>query len=290
MPTKIEKDSITGIETTGHEWDGLKELNNPLPRWWLWVLIATIVWSLGYWVVYPAWPVPGMGHTKGMFGYSSRAALDTEVNAAKAGQAQMLAKISAVRVEEIARDPDLRAFALAAGRSAFQINCSQCHGTGAAGSAGFPNLNDDDWLWGGKVTDIYRTLQYGVRWTHDDTRLSDMPAFLTDGILKPNQIDDVADFVLSLGGKRADPAAAARGKQVYAEQCAVCHGENGKGNIEVGSPNLTDGIWLYGGDRNAIITSVRYSRKGVMPGWADRLDATTLKELAVYVHALGGGR
>jgi len=290
MPTKIEKDSVTGIETTGHEWDGLKELNNPLPRWWLWVLITTIVWAFAYWVVYPAWPVPGMGHTKGVFGYSSRAAVDTEIKAARAGQGQMLAKIAAAPVEDIARDPELRAFALAAGRSAFQINCSQCHGSGAAGSPGFPNLNDDDWLWGGKVADIYRTLQYGVRWTHDDTRTSDMPAFLADGLLKPNQIDDVADYVLSLNGKSGDPAAAERGKGVFAEQCAACHGEDGKGNIEVGSPNLTDGIWLYGGDRSAVITSIRYSRKGVMPGWVDRLDPATLKELAVYVHALGGGK
>jgi cytochrome c oxidase cbb3-type subunit 3 len=290
MPTKIEKDSVTGIDTTGHEWDGLKELNNPLPRWWLWVLIATIVWSFAYWVVYPAWPVPGMGHTKGVFGYSSRAAVETEIKAAKAGQAQMLAKIAAAPVEDIARDPEMRAFALAAGRSAFQVNCSQCHGSGAAGSPGFPNLNDDDWLWGGKVTDIFRTIQYGVRWTHDETRAGDMPAFLTDGLLKPNQIDDVADYVLSLGGNPADPAAAGRGKPIFAEQCAVCHGEEGKGNIEVGTPNLTDGIWLYGGDRNAVITSIRYSRRGVMPGWADRLDPAVLKELAVYVHALGGGK
>ena len=290
MPTKIDKDSVTGIETTGHEWDGLKELNNPLPRWWLWVLIATVVWSFGYWVVYPAWPVPGLGHTKGVFGYSSRAAVEAEIQAAKAGQAKMLAKIAAAPVEEIARDPEMRAFSLAAGRSAFQINCSQCHGSGAAGSPGYPNLNDDDWLWGGKVADIYRTIQYGIRWTHDETRTSDMPAFLTDGMLKPNQIDDAADYVLSLSCKPADAAAATRGKAAFAEQCATCHGEDGKGNVELGAPNLTDGIWLYGGDRNSVITSIRYSRKGVMPGWADRLDAATLKELAVYVHALGGGR
>jgi cytochrome c oxidase cbb3-type subunit 3 len=234
--------------------------------------------------------VPGLGHTKGVIGYSSRADLESEMKAAKGLQSGMLTKIAGASPEEIARDPELRSFALAGGRSAFQLYCSQCHGTGAAGAVGYPNLNDDDWIWGGEIADIYRTLRYGVRWTHDDTRQGDMPAFLGDGILKANQIDDVADYVLTLGGQKADAPGAERGKAVFAENCAVCHGETAKGNPEVGAPNLTDGIWLYGSDRNAVITSIRYSRKGVMPAWEGRLDPATIKGLAVYVHALGGGK
>ncbi|MCC7049633.1 MAG: cytochrome-c oxidase, cbb3-type subunit III [Alphaproteobacteria bacterium] len=286
----IEKDSVTGTATTGHEWDGIKELNNPLPRWWLWVLLATIAWAVAYWVVYPAWPVPGFGTTRGAIGYSSRVDHENELKAAKSLQAGMLTRIAAATPAQIAADPEMRAFALAGGRSAFQLYCSQCHGTGAAGAAGYPNLNDDDWIWGGKLDDIYRTLRYGVRWPNDDTRQSDMPAFLTDGVLKPNQIDDVAEYVLALSGQKADAQAAERGKTVFAENCAACHGESATGNQEVGAPNLSDGIWLYGGDRNAIIATVRYSRKGVMPAWEGRLDAATIKTLAVYVHALGGGK
>jgi cytochrome c oxidase cbb3-type subunit 3 len=289
VPTKIEKDTLSGQDTTGHEWDGIKELNTPLPRWWLWVFYATIAWAVAYWLIYPAWPLISR-HTPGILGWSSRGAMLEDIATAKARQAALVERINKTELADIPKDPELLAFALAGGRSAFGINCAPCHGAGAAGSKGYPNLNDDDWLWGGKLADIHTTLQNGIRWTAAETRESQMPAFLTDGILNAAQVGDVAEFVLSLGGQKHDAAMAGRGKAVFAEQCAACHGEEGKGNPELGAPNLTDGIWLYGGDRDTIVNTIRYARRGVMPGWKDRLDAATVKQLAVYVHSLGGGQ
>lgn len=290
MPTKIEKDSLTGRDTTGHDWDGIKELNNPLPRWWLLLLWVTIIWAIVYWVLYPAWPIPG-GNTKGILGYSSRNELNVEMAKAKAAQKVWIDKINATELADIPKDRELFQFALAGGRSAFLVNCSPCHGAGAQGGPGYPNLNDDNWLWGGTLPAIYQTIQHGIRWDADaDTHTSQMPAFLTDGLLKTDQINDVADYVLSLTNRSTDQQAAARGKALFADNCAVCHGPDGKGNPELGAPNLTANIWLYGGDKTSIVQTIRYARKGVMPAWMTRLDPATIKELAVYVHSLGGGK
>ncbi|RME97841.1 MAG: cytochrome-c oxidase, cbb3-type subunit III [Alphaproteobacteria bacterium] len=283
-----EIDDVTGVETTGHEWDGLKELNKPLPRWWLWVLYATIIWSVGYWIVMPAWPLLS-DYTKGLFGYSQRAVVAKSLENARAAQAHYLERIGAATLAEIKADPELLEFSLAGGAAAFGDNCAPCHGRGAQGGPGYPNLNDDDWLWGGTLEDIHTTLRVGIRSTHPDTRDSQMPAFGRDQILDTRQIADVADYVLSLSGQKGDAAAAKRGAAIFAEQCAACHGEDGKGNRELGAPNLTDRIWLYGGSRDAIIESVTNSRRGVMPTWEGRLSAETIKQLAVYVHSLGGG-
>ncbi len=290
MPTKIEKDELSGQDTTGHEWDGIKELNTPLPRWWLWVFYATIAWSVAYWIIYPAFPLI-RNYTPGILGWSSRSQLTSEVEAAKAKQGPMVQKINAAPLDQIARDPQLLAFAMSGGRSAFGINCAPCHGSGGQGAKGYPNLVDDDWLWGGKLDQIHATILHGIRWTADgDTRDSQMPAFLADGLLQVKQIDDVAEYVLSFGGKATDTAAAGRGRPIFAEQCVACHGEKGEGNAELGAPSLADGIWLYGGDKASIANSIRYSRRGVMPAWQGRLDEATLKQLAVYVHSLGGGK
>lgn len=275
--------------TTGHEWDGIEEFDRPLPRWWLWTFYATILWSVGYWLLMPAWPLVS-SYTKGLLGYSQRQVLSEEMAAARRAQAKYAARIREMPLAEIRRDPELLAFALAGGRSAFAVNCSQCHGQGAEGSKGFPNLNDDSWLWGGTLDAIYQTIRVGVRSAHPDTRVSDMPAFLKDNMLTKPQIEDVAEFVLSLSGRATDAVAAARGKTVFAAQCAACHGPEGKGNPELGAPNLADAIWLYGGDKAIIVETVSFSRRGVMPAWEGRLDAVTLKELALFVHALGGGR
>ena len=290
MPTKIEKDELSGQDTTGHEWDGIKELNTPLPRWWLWVFYATIAWSVAYWIVYPAFPLV-RSYTPGILGWSSRSQLTSEVEAAKAKQGPMVQKIGATPLDQIAKDPQLLSFAMSGGRSAFGINCAPCHGSGGQGAKGYPNLVDDDWLWGGKLDQIHTTILHGIRWTGDgDTRDSQMPAFLTDGVLQVKQIDDVAEYVLSLGDQATDKAAADRGKPIFAEQCVACHGEKGEGNPELGAPSLADGIWLYGSDKTSIANSIRYSRRGVMPAWQGRLDEATLKQLAVYVHSLGGGK
>ena len=236
------------VDTTGHEWDGIKELNNPLPRWWLWVFLITIVWAIGYWVLMPAWPLVS-SYSRGTLGYSQRAKVADDIAQAKAAQGAKLAQLAALPLEAIRTDPELMAFAVGGGRSAFAVNCSPCHGTGAAGSKGYPNLNDDEWLWGGKITDIERTIRFGIRSGHPEARVNDMPAFVQSKLLTAAQASDVADYVLSLSGTHGAAAAIKRGEALFAQNCTACHGADAKGNLELGAPNLTDAIWLYGATR-----------------------------------------
>jgi len=275
--------------TTGHEWDGIKEFDTPLPRWWLWVLYATIVWSIAYWIAMPAWPLV-RDYTRGILGYSQRLVLEQEMQDARAAQESFDIRIAMTPLEGIRTDPALLEFAMAGGRSAYAVNCSQCHGRGAAGSPGYPNLNDDAWLWGGNLEAIQKTIRYGIRSGHPEARDSAMPAFLKDQLLTPPEINDAAEYVLALSGQTSDAAAARRGAKIFATQCASCHGPTGKGNMEFGAPNLTDSIWLYGGDKATITRTIAYSRRGVMPAWETRLDPVTIKQLAIFVHALGGGK
>ncbi|KPL52439.1 cytochrome C oxidase Cbb3 [Prosthecomicrobium hirschii] len=279
-------DRLSGISTTGHEWDGLKELNNPLPKWWLWTWYACIAWALVYYVLYPSWPLAS-SYTKGLLGYSQRQDALDKVAEGQAARAVIGKGLATAELSAIAADPKMREFAMANGKAAFGDNCAPCHGSAGVGGPGFPSLQDDDWLWGGKLSDIHQTLKVGIRSTHDETRQTQMPAFGKDGVLKKDEISTVADYVLSLSGKgTATPA----GKQLFADNCASCHGEDGKGNIEMGAPNLTDAIWLYGGTKEKIVETVTNSRAGVMPTWEGRLDPVTIKSLAVYVHSLGGGK
>ncbi len=286
---KQDIDAVTGIATTGHEWDGIKELNKPLPRWWVWTFYACIVWAVGYWVVYPAFPTL-TGYTKGYFGYSQRTVVSDEVSAARASQARYRDKLGETPLDRIKDDPELLRFAMTGGNAAFQANCAPCHGRGAQGFAGYPNLNDDDWLWGGTLDEIHKTIGVGVRSDPQETRTSQMPRYGLEKLLDEAQIDDAAEYVLSLSGQPSDAAAAGRGQKTFAEQCVTCHGPDGKGLQEFGAPNLTDAIWLYGGSKAAIVESIRTGRGGVMPAWTSRLDPVTLKSLAVYVHSLGGGK
>ena len=286
---KREIDDVTGVETTGHEWDGVKELNKPLPKWWIWTFYATILWAVGYWIAYPAWPTFA-GYTKGVLGYSQRATVAEEVKSALAAQATYRDRLGQLALDQIKSDPDLLRFAMAGGGAAFQSNCAPCHGRGAQGFVGYPNLNDDDWLWGGTVADIHKTIMVGVRSEQKDTRFAQMPRFGLDKLLDDRQINDVTEYVLAYSGKPSDAAAVARGQKIFADQCATCHGADGKGKQEQGAPNLTDAIWLYGDSRQAIIESIRTGRGSVMPAWAGRLDPVTLKSLAIYVHSLGGGK
>jgi cytochrome c oxidase cbb3-type subunit 3 len=287
---KQEIDVVTGTATTGHEWDGVKELNTPLPRWWLWVFYATIIWSVLYWIVYPSWPLVS-SYTKGVFHYSSRADVAKEIAALHGLRGEKAVALAKVDLADIEKDPALLAFARAQGKAAFGDNCAPCHGVGATGAKGYPNLNDDDWLWGGTLPAIYQTIEYGIRSGHAESRENQMPAFGKDGTLKRDEIVQVANYVRSLAGlpvrQGVDLAA---GKTIYADNCAVCHGDEGKGNEELGAPNLTDRIFLNGSDEAAIIESINTGRGGVMPAWAGRLDPATLKALAVYVHTLGGGK
>ena len=291
-----EIDDVTGVETTGHSWDGLKELNNPLPRWWVWVFIVSIIWSIWYFVVYPSWPVPG-GATEGTSGYTQYKELEQSQAEIVQRQAAYLKEFNGASFDEIMNDPELYAFAIAGGASAFKDNCATCHGTGAEGFKGYPNLNDDDWIWGGTLDAIHQTLEYGIRADNWDTRMSQMPAFGDDGLLTREDVSDVTDYVLSLSGSRDDhhvaesisEAALERGAAIFQQQCASCHGPAGKGMQEFGAPNLTDKIWLYGGDRQTVYETIYYARAGMMPAWGERLDENTLKQLTVYLHQLGGG-
>jgi cytochrome c oxidase cbb3-type subunit 3 len=285
-----EIDHATGVETTGHVWDGdLKELNKPLPKWWLYTFYASIVWAIGYWVFYPAWPLAN-DYTRGLWNYSQRETVMQDVAAGKAAQGELRAAVEKTALADIPKNPELLRFATASGAAAFATNCAPCHGRGAQGAKGFPNLNDDDWIWGGAIDAIHQTIAGGIRSDASETRLSAMPRFGLDQMLDEKQISDTAEYVLSLSGKSSDKEAAERGKTIFAEQCAACHGEDAKGNQEMGSPNLTDAIWLYGGDKADVIQTIQTGRGGMMPQWANRLDPVTIKTLAVYVHGLGGGK
>ncbi|MEJ8473319.1 cytochrome-c oxidase, cbb3-type subunit III [Roseibium algae] len=287
---KKEVDQISGVETTGHEWDGLKELNNPLPRWWLYSFYACIVWAIGYWVVYPSWPTIS-SYSAGVLGDSQRANALAAYDAGVAARSGTGDKLVLASFEDIRTTPDLLEFASANGKAAFGDNCAPCHGSGAVGSAGYPNLQDDNWIWGGSFDDIHTTLLYGIRSDHDDARIGDMPAFGVDELLTKAEISQVSNFVASRVGLEAQEGVdLAGGEIIYADNCAACHGDDLKGDVELGAPNLTAATYLYGRSVDAIKAQVTRPRNGVMPAWVDRLDEATIKSLAVYVHSFGGGR
>jgi cytochrome c oxidase cbb3-type subunit 3 len=286
---KAHIDTVTGTATTGHEWDGIRELNTPLPRWWLWLFYITIVWGIGYMIAYPAWPLVS-SFTGGVLGWHSRTAIVSDLNELKTMRAPMTAKLEATKLADIKSDQALADFTYAQGRSSFRENCGPCHGAGGGGAKGYPNLNDNDWLWGGSLEQIQHTIEFGVRSGHTKSHESQMPAFGKDGILKPNEIVATATYVRALANLSTRPGTNLEtGKKLYADNCAVCHGPDGKGNRELGAPDLTDGIWLFGSDEATLIDVITNARSGVMPGWTGRLDPMTIKALTFYVHNLGGG-
>jgi cytochrome c oxidase cbb3-type subunit 3 len=286
-----EVDSHSGVETTGHEWDGIKELNNPLPRWWRFVFWASVVVSIIYWVLMPAWPaLPGMqGHTTGVLGQSDRAAVAGEVDSAKADRAALGAKLASMDAVSILKDAELSQLALGLGESAFGDNCATCHGAGGRGAKGYPRLADDVWLWGGSLNEIEQTIKFGIRSGHVQERTKEMPAFGRDAFLTVAQIDDLVQFVRSASRQEADAVAAARGEPLFQANCASCHGADARGDRTQGAPNLTDEEWLDGCDVATLRRTIYGPRNGVMPAWTDRLDPATVRALAIYVHALGGG-
>lgn len=288
--TDREIDDHSGVETTGHAWDGVKELNNPLPRWWLITFWISVAWSIVYWVLMPAWP--GIdGYTKGVRNHSERANVTRALSAVEAArEEQMRGLMSAASIEEIEKDQALFQYVFAAGASLFGDNCATCHGAGGQGFPGYPNLNDDSWVWGGTLADIDRTIRFGVRSGHSETRHNLMQAFGRDGLLPLATIDDLVEYVASLSGGPANAAAIARAAPVFAQQCASCHGADGGGDMAQGAPNLKDAIWLYGGDKKTIRETIYGGRAGVMPAWEGRLKNEEISALAVYVHSLGGGQ
>lgn len=287
-----EIDSHSGVETTGHEWDGIRELNNPLPRWWRVVFWATVAFSAVYWILMPAWPAfPGMqGNTPGIRGQSDRAEMASEVAALRAERSQLSAKLASMDAAAILKDHELSELALSLGESAFGDNCATCHGVGGRGAKGYPQLADDVWLWGGSLPQIEYTIRHGVRSGASGARELDMPAFGRDEFLTPDQISDLVEYVTAVSGREADRAAVERAAPVFIKNCVECHGEDARGGKKEGAPNLTDAEWLYGGDRATILAAINGPRGGVMPSWQARLDPATVRALAVYVHSLGGGQ
>jgi cytochrome c oxidase cbb3-type subunit 3 len=287
--SRPEVDEISGVETTGHEWDGIRELNNPLPRWWLWILWASVAVAVAYWILMPAWPGVN-GYTKGILHQSDRTAVAGELKALKTLRGVQAARLTNASLEEIERDPQLQAYALTAGQAVFGDNCATCHGVGGAGSKGYPNLRDDVWLWGGSLEDIQHTITVGVRTGEPHARFSQMPAFGRDQMLSEAQINDLTEYVVALSRRPAGRAAVARAAPIFAEQCASCHGAAGAGDQTKGAPNLTDAEWLNGASREDIHSQIFNGRGGVMPTWSGRFSPETIKALSVYIHANAGGQ
>jgi cytochrome c oxidase cbb3-type subunit 3 len=273
--------------TTGHIWDGVREYNNPLPKWWLYVFYACVAWAAGMCLLYPS--IPGL-HTywHGLLGYSSRAEAMQGWRQMQGRHAEAMTRIAQLPIEKVAADDKLREVAMQAGRIAFANNCAPCHGQGGTGSVGFPALGDDVWLWGGKLTDIDTTVTHGVRSADPDARQSQMPSF-GDGILKPAQIEQVADYVGVWWGVTPAGTDVSAGAKLFADNCAACHGAKGEGSHDFGAPPLNAHIHLYQGTHDAIVAQVTRPREGLMPNWNTRLDPATIKSVALYVHALGGG-
>ncbi|GAA6188340.1 cytochrome-c oxidase, cbb3-type subunit III [Litorivita sp. NS0012-18] len=280
-------DNKQDVGTTGHSWDGIEEFNNPLPRWWLWTFYLTIIWGIGYVIAYPAWPLIN-GATAGVLGYSTRAEVAADIAAVDAQNEAINAKLASTELTEISADPALNGYAQSAGAAVFKTWCAQCHGSGAAGAKGYPNLLDNDWLWGGDIEEIHTTIAHGIRnETDDDARYSEMPAF--GEMLEGDEIDQVVNYVLSLSGTAPDASMVEAGAVVFEDNCAACHMEDGTGDRTQGAPNLADAIWLYGGDFDTVKETVTYSRFGVMPDWNSRLTEAQVRAVATYVHSLGGG-
>ena len=280
------------VPTTGHSWDGIEEYDNPMPRWWVWVFYATIVWGIGYSIAYPAWPLIS-GATPGLLGASTRADVAAEIKRFDDANATVKQQLIDADLTTVSANPELMSFAQNAGAAVFRTNCTTCHGSGANGveGKGYPSLLDDDWLWGGDIESIHTTITHGIRnTTHPEARYSEMPKFGADGLLEPAQISEVVEYVLKLSGQEHDATLAAAGQTVFVDNCSACHMEDGSGDINQGAPKLSDAIWLYGGSREAITYTVVNARFGVMPGWNDKLTEDEIRAVALYVHSRGGGQ
>jgi cytochrome c oxidase cbb3-type subunit 3 len=281
----VEHDPVTGKDTTGHEWDGIKELDTPLPRWWLLTFYACIIWAIGYWVIYPSWPTL-TDYAKGVNQTTNRLEHAQDMLLLAEERAVWTQKFEGKEIEEVVQDPELLTYAMAGGKAIFADNCQPCHGAAGSGNKGYPVLADDDWIWGGTLDDIQTTLLYGIRSGHEDERLSDMPAFIADELISLEEANQIADFVMTLGGQEGSTD----GAELYADNCASCHGEEGEGLQEMGAPRLNDGIWLYDAGREGVMAQLKKPKHGVMPFWSERLSETEIKQVSIYVHSLGGGQ
>lgn len=279
-----ERDPYTGHMTTGHEWNGIKELNTPVPRAVYFFLIVTFIFAVIYWLLMPAWPL-GSSYKVGLLGTDHKQGLAETLSQASAAQAPWRDAIAGQSVADTLADPDLVKIVRSRGHQLFGDNCAACHGSMAQGGPGFPNLVAAPFLWGGDEDTLLETLRVGINAQHDETRISQMLAFGKDGMLPRADIEAVVAYVGSLSGRASagDAAHVEHGQQVFAENCASCHGEDGKGMAEAGAPNLTDDFWIYGGDEESLYQTVYYGRQGHMPTWEKRFDEADRKLLVAYI-------
>lgn len=281
-----ERDPHTGILTTGHEWSGITELNTPIPRAVKFSYGLTFAVALIMWVLLPAWPLVTT-YTPGLLGYSQGGFVQDQLAEAETQRADWENRIAKLDLNNDADDPEARAIALKTGKTLYMDNCAVCHGTEARGQPYFPNLTDGAWLWGGTAEDIHETLRVGINSEHDETRLSQMPGFGRDQILERTDIRTLVTYVRHLAGlEQAEAGALEVGETLFGENCAACHGEDARGDPTLGAPNLTDGIWISGGDRDTIYRTAFNGQMGHMPHWDDRLSPVQLKILALYVRNL----
>jgi cytochrome c oxidase cbb3-type subunit 3 len=288
-----ERDPVTGRETTGHEWNGIKELDTPVPRGVLLFLIVTHIWAIGWWFLMPSWPL-GTSFTKGVLGVDQRQTVNARVAEGQRERANWSRRLETEPYDAILADRGLMRAVRSAGRQLFGDNCAACHGRDGRGRANFPDLTDDDWLWGGEPAQIEQTMRVGVNTAHPESRQGQMPAFGRDQMLGAAEVKAVAAYVYSLTNpdfvSDRDSTRLQAGKEVFASTCVPCHGENAKGNRDIGAPNLTDSYWLYGGDLATIIDTIHGGRAGHMPTWDERLSKAEIRTLALYVHDLGARR
>lgn len=287
METK-KHDPVTGRMTTGHEWNGIKELDTPVPRVVLFFLAATILFSVIYWILMPAWPL-GVSYTRGLLGFDQREVVARQVKEAAAARAAWTRRIEVANLAEINADPELMRHVVDTGSTLFTDNCAACHGIKGTGGPGFPNLTLGSWLWGGELQTLAETIRVGINATHPKTRVSQMLAFGRDRILDRDAILSVTAYVQSLSHQRLtaeDRTRLTAGREVFATNCAACHGADGTGMRELGAPDLTDDRWLYGGDAHSIFTSIHAGRQGHMPHWEGRLSPIDIRLLALYVGTL----
>lgn len=287
---EIERDPVSGRETTGHEWNGIKELDTPVPRGVLMFLIVTHIWAIAWWFFVPAWPL-GATYTRGLLGVDQKTTVEARVVEGQQQRSAWTARLETEPYDAILADEALMATVREAGQQLFGDNCAACHGRDGKGRANYPDLTDDDWLWGGGPELIEQTMRVGINTAHPESRIAQMPAFGRDQMLDRDEVRSVAAYVYSLShpdystAENVDRIEA--GREVFVTTCAACHGEGGEGSREMGAPNLTDSYWIYGGDLQTIIASVHGGREGHMPTWDERLTTAEIRTLSLYVHDLG---
>lgn len=287
---EVERDPVSGRNTTGHIWNGIKELDTPVPRGVLLFLIVTHLFAFAWWVLMPTWPL-GSTYSKGVLETDQRKSVESHLQEAQEERASWERQIETMTFAEIEADPQLMSIVKSTGHRLFGDNCAACHGQDGTGAINYPDLTDHDWIWGGDIEDIAKTMRVGVNSEHPERRTSQMLAFGHDGLLDRDQVHSVASYVYALSHpdyRSQDTASEIDfGQEIFQTNCAICHGETAVGNKDVGAPNLTDDYWIYGGRLAQIVETVHVGRQGHMPTWDERLTETQIKILALYVHSLG---